>query len=426
MTQGPQLEDRLRAALRRPEDATWPDEHGAFDRFLRHRARRGRALAARAGLALVVALALAAVTPRLLPRDPAGPVTPPGRVVRAPAGGFEVTVPAGWTDLARDRRIFFPGKDTGSGVGLRPMRRAPDTRVLVYTAILSPTQYPGIEPGADPDPSVTADPTTKKLDDDSKTLGRASRPDGRPYVWRTRLAPIEVAEYAVAWPYRCRPDEACPPAARWRVLVVHGTSAEGAATRQRVLEVVRQIVETARPVTNALPGGGPPGLVDVGVAPVTGRWLLGTGGSGPGAWQAYVRQGGSEGIEDGFELHFPSRKTRPGVGVHAEDIEPTILLAGQLGILRDCLSWLSPQLGLVSGAVPENVTSLRISLAGRPAITVQAFGHDQPSRWAAFVSPPLARGTRVTRVVGLDASGRTVAESERDQYLSHPVCQVFR
>jgi hypothetical protein len=426
MTQGPQLEDRLRVALRRPEGAGWPDEHGAFDRFLRRRARHGRALAARAGLALVVALALAAVMPRLLPRGPAGPVAPPGRVVRAPAGGFEAAVPAGWTDLARDRRILFPGKETGSGIGLRPMRRAPDTRVTVYTAILSPTQYPGIEPGADPDPSVTADPTTKKLDDDSRTLGRGRRPDGRPYVWRTRLAPLEVAEYAVAWPYRCRPGEACPPTARWRVLVVHATSAEGAATRQRVLEVVRRIVETARPVTNALPGGGPPGLVDTAVTPVEGHWLLGTGGSGRGAWQVYVRHGGDAGNEDVFELHFPSRKTRPGVGVHAEDIEPTFLLNGQLGLFRDCLSWLSPQVGLLSGAVPENVTEVRIELAGQPPLTTRAFGHDQPARWAAFVSPPLARGTSVTRVVALDASGRTVAESERDGYLSHPACHVFR
>jgi hypothetical protein len=29
-------------------------------------------------------------------------------------------------------------------------------------------------------------------------------------------------------------------------------------------------------------------------------------------------------------------------------------------------------------------------------------------------------------VVTLDASGRTVAESERDAYLSHPACHVFR
>jgi hypothetical protein len=32
----------------------------------------------------------------------------------------------------------------------------------------------------------------------------------------------------------------------------------------------------------------------------------------------------------------------------------------------------------------------------------------------------------VTRVVALDAGGRTVAESERDFLLSHPVCHVFR
>jgi hypothetical protein len=48
MTPGPRLEDRLRAALRRPDGSPWPDEHGAFDQFQRRRARRGRALAARA------------------------------------------------------------------------------------------------------------------------------------------------------------------------------------------------------------------------------------------------------------------------------------------------------------------------------------------------------------------------------------------
>ena len=130
--------------------------------------------------------------------------------------------------------------------------------------------------------------------------------------------------------------------------------------------------------------------------------------------------------EDVFELAFPSRQTRPGVGVHAEDIEPTFLAGGELGVFRDCLSWLSPQIGLVSGAVPESVTTVRIELAGRPPLVVRAFGHRQPARWAAYVSPPLPRGTRVTNVVGLDAAGRTVAEAEHDVYLSHPVCHVFR
>jgi hypothetical protein len=118
--------------------------------------------------------------------------------------------------------------------------------------------------------------------------------------------------------------------------------------------------------------------------------------------------------------------TRPGVGVRAEDIEPAVLLKGQLMVLNDCLSWLSPQVGLVSGAVPENIATVRIELAGRPPLVVRAFGHHQPARWAAYVSPPLPRGTQVTNVVGLDAAGRTVAEAEHDVYLSHPVCHVFR
>lgn len=114
------------------------------------------------------------------------------------------------------------------------------------------------------------------------------------------------------------------------------------------------------------------------------------------------------------------------MGVHSEGIEPVFLLNGQLMVLRDCLSWLSPQVGLVSGGVPENVTTVRIERAGQPPITVRAFGHGRPARWAAYVSPPLPRGTRVTNMVALDAAGRTVAESEHDQYLRHPVCHVFR
>jgi hypothetical protein len=422
MTPEPQLEDRLRAALRQPQDAPWPDERGAFDRFLRHRTRRGRILAAQAALVLAVALAVAVVTPRLLPSGSLNPVTPPGRVLRAPGGGFEVAVPAGWTRHRQVRLFLTPSGDNGSAVVLRPKRRAAETFVVVSTAILSPAQYPGTEPGHDPAPSVTADRSTIRLDDAGSPLGRGRRPDGRPYVWQTRLAPGEVARYAVAWPYHCDPGQACPPAARWRVLLVAARTAEGAATRQRVLQVVRRVVEEARPVTNALAGGAP-GSIDLAIPPVKGRWRLGSGGSGQGAWRAYVRQGRSE---DVFELEFPSRMTRSGVGVRAEDIEPIFLLNGQLMVLNDCLSWLSPQVALVSGAVPENVTVVRIELAGRPPMVVRAFGHDRPARWAAYVSSPLPRGTRVTGVVALDAAGRAVAESEHDQYLSHPACTIFR
>jgi hypothetical protein len=422
MTPPPQLEDRLRDALRRPQGTTWPEERGAFDRFLRHRARRGRVLAAQAALVVAVALAVAVVAPRLLPSGSLRPVTPPDRVLQAPGGGFEVAVPGGWTRHRQDRLFLTPAGDNGSAVVLRPKRRAAMTFVVVSTAILSPAQYPGTEPGHDPAPSVTSDRSTIRLDDAGSPLGRGRRPDGRPFVWQTRLSQGEVARYAIAWPYHCDPGQACPLAARWRVLLVVGRTAEGPATGERVARVVRRIVEEARPVTNALPGGAP-GAIDPNLPSAPGRWLLGSGGSGQGAWRVYVRQGGAE---DGFELAFPSRQTKPGVGVHAEDIEPGFVVQGQLMVLRDCLSWLSPQAGLISGAVPENVATVRIELAGRPPMVVRAFGHRQPARWAAYVSPPLPRGTRVTSVVGLDGAGRTVAESEHDQTLSHPVCHIFR
>ena len=109
-------------------------------------------------------------------------------------------------------------------------------------------------------------------------------------------------------------------------------TAEGPAARQRVREVARRLVDV-RPITNALPGGAL-GSVDLAVPPVEGRWLLGTGARGRGAWRAYVRQAS----EDVFEPEFPGYRPRPGTGVHAEDIEPTYLLKGQLGVLRDCLS----------------------------------------------------------------------------------------
>jgi len=190
MTPDSRLEDRLRATLHRPERSPWPDDHGAFDQFLRRRTRRSRALAARGALAVVVALALPAGLPRLLPSRPVAPATPPvtGRPLQMPAGGFEVLVPTGWTDLSRSRRVITPASELGSGVALRPMRRAANTFVMLHTTVLSPAQFPGTEPGGgDPDPSVAADRATERLEDRGGPLGRGRRPDGRPSVWQQTL-----------------------------------------------------------------------------------------------------------------------------------------------------------------------------------------------------------------------------------------------
>jgi hypothetical protein len=69
-------DEELRRVLARP-DLPWPDETGAYERFLRRRgARRGRVVAA-AGLALVAVLGAAVLVTRQLPqeREPAAPAT---------------------------------------------------------------------------------------------------------------------------------------------------------------------------------------------------------------------------------------------------------------------------------------------------------------------------------------------------------------
>jgi hypothetical protein len=63
-------DEELRRVLARP-DLPWPDETGAYERFLRRRARRGRGVAAAAGLALVAVLGAAVLVARQLPQEQA-------------------------------------------------------------------------------------------------------------------------------------------------------------------------------------------------------------------------------------------------------------------------------------------------------------------------------------------------------------------
>jgi len=276
------LEDQLREAFRQQEGQPWPDERGAFDRFLRRRARRGRAVAAGACLALVAVLGAASLLPRLLAGGDVVPAIRAVRTVPVPSGGFEVPVPAGWTTRTGLVGTRVPAGFVGPGgntlVQLIPQRRGTGATVLVGTAILSPQQYPGARPGAAPDSPITVGPGTLELDDAGSPLGHGRRPDGRPYVWRTRLRADEAGEYAVAWPYHCPETVACPPAAPRRVLIVRGESPDP-AVKERVLAVMRLVIDTARPITNALPGGDPGHVAMPRVHRVSSllkRWLLGT------------------------------------------------------------------------------------------------------------------------------------------------------
>lgn len=277
MTPEPRLEERLRAALRRPEGWPWPDERGAFDRFLR---RRRRTVAAGALLALVVVLAGAVVLPALLPGHPAAPVSPvvpaapvspvvpAGPVARDPARGFEVPIPAGWKmgddappQLGRpvEHGTLPPPPQEPPFVDLvAEGEAAPDAkRIVLDTAVLDPEQHPGLPPGEDPGGVADRTGSFYALDDRGSSLGRGQRPDGRPFVWRTRLLPDEVGEYAIAWPYHCRADQPCPQGNRWRVLTVYAGRSDDPVVRRELRRVAQQVIDTVRPITNALPGGDP-------------------------------------------------------------------------------------------------------------------------------------------------------------------------
>jgi hypothetical protein len=272
MTPEPPLEDRLRTALRRPEGSPWPDERGAFDRFLR---RRRRTVAAGAVLALVAVLAGAVLLPALLPGRPTAPVrpvVPAGPVVRDPARGFEVPIPAGW----KGENVTFPSPAQERIVELVPEGKvSPGTkRIVLTTQVLVPEQHPGLPPGEDPGGVANRTGGFFALDDRASPLGRGRRPDGRPYVWRTRRLPDEVGEYAIAWPYHCRADRPCPQGNRWRVLTVYAGRSDDPAVRRELGEVAQRVIDTVRPITNALPGGDP-AYLDPALSP---QWSTATTG----------------------------------------------------------------------------------------------------------------------------------------------------
>ena len=70
------LEEQLQEAYERAAELA-PVPPGAYDRFLRRRARRGRVVAAAAGLALVAVLGAAVLVARQLPRSGGRPRRPP-------------------------------------------------------------------------------------------------------------------------------------------------------------------------------------------------------------------------------------------------------------------------------------------------------------------------------------------------------------
>jgi hypothetical protein len=397
------LEEQLQDAYQRAAQLA-PVPPGAYDRFLRRRARRGRAVATATGLALVAVLGAAVLVARQPPQE-RETVAPAGGVVRVPAQGFELPVPAGWKV---QRQL------TGSG-----------SSVVGVMLVPRSGQPPGaaITVAADPD-----QPGFYRVDLQRSASRRA---DGRLYKLRPgragRLASGTgpVGPYVIAWPVwpgSCLPLPAPagqPPAcaqAAWRVLLVTGAAPPGdAAGVQQVLRVMRRVVGTVRPIGNALRPPPPP------TVPPDTKVLLGKGGSGAAAWEAWIAPIQGNNDSAGFMVRFPRATPKPSW--HWEQLEPQDIQRDGVYTQMDCLSWLPGSGLLLSGLAREDAATVRIELAGQaPAAVAATFGRDKPVPWVAFVSPPLPAGAKLDRVVALDAAGKTIGTQE-DPFEGHTLCR---
>jgi hypothetical protein len=174
--------------------------------------------------------------------------------------------------------------------------------------------------------------------------------------------------------------------------------------------VMRQVVDAVRPITNAVRPPRPP------TVPARTKVLLGKGGSGAGAWEAWIEPIQGNNDSAGFSMHFPWADRRypdQPKHFHWESLEPGYLQRDGVYTLMDCLSWAPGSGLLLSGLADEDAATVRIELAGQLPVVVPTFGGDKPVPWVAFVSPPLPAGSKVDRVVALDAAGTVIGSQEK-------------
>lgn len=243
------LEEQLRQAYQRAGQPE-PDEAGAYDRFLRHRARQRRRVRVAIGVGLALLLGLVVLTPRLLAGSQ-GAAGGAKRLLSRPMQGYELPIPGGW-EVAHDYG------DPIDLIDLLP-RRWQDPRggaqIDLQVTFVAPQQYPGGPPPGVPRTGAALRQGEQliggyDLSGGPHTTGK--RADGRPWV-RVELPTVNErhhVDYAVAWPYRCAPGGPCPRYLKLRVLLlqVYGHDRDWPA----VDRAARRMVQTARPITNAV------------------------------------------------------------------------------------------------------------------------------------------------------------------------------
>ena len=420
------LEELVRAALAEEARAE-PSEAGAYDRFLRRRGRSVLAVATSTGLAVALVLALAvgaavalrdggsdkvagpvnpaptsAPAPALTtapqptgPPETTRPAPPPipvsaGGVVRRERQGYQLTLPKGWkVDQSTTRRYHQFGQPwLVISPGGRPVSATEDRRITIHTAVAPSSQYPGKSvKGKDVLPGQSFSTLAGK-----RSSGR--RPDGRAWIMGDQGG---VVGYMIAWPYRCEPADLCPEAGPWRVLQldVEGT---GRQEGLKVRRVARELVESIRPITNALP----PGRATVPEEPglfADAPKLVGRGGQGDYAWEMVARKG------SGQDYWIETRRQNGDLFM-GESFSP--LDNPNVAWIHCTPSRERATATLVSGMGSEEVAKVVLEVRGRSPVEVQTF-HRKGFPFAFWVVAPLPPDARPVAFTGFDAGGREVA-----------------
>jgi hypothetical protein len=426
------LDDLVRAALAEEAGAE-PDEAGAYERFLRHRRRRALTAAASTGLAVALVLAVAiggalivrggsgdegpgpvapapttAVTPTTEP--PKGPVettlpAPPPvtvsarGVVRRVRQGFQLTLPDGWKVDQSTTASYaqFGQRWLVISPGGRPTSATRDERITIFTTVASPSEYPG--------KPVKGGGSMGGQSFSSLSGARSSgrRADGRAFTVGDQGA---MVSYHIAWPYRC--VDLCPEAGPWRVLQldVEGT---GRQEGLKVRRVARQLVESIRPITNALAPTAATVAEEPGLfadAPV----VVGRGGQGDYAWEVLARKGSDQDYwietrrQNGAlfmgESFGESDRQRPTTYIHCAPSRELVTAT------------------LLMGVAPEEVARVVVDVEGQPSVETQTF-RKKGFPFAFWVIAPLPPEAKPRSFTGYDAAGQQVAKGTKAEFAGY-------
>jgi hypothetical protein len=423
------LEDLVRAALAE-EARVEPSEDGAYERFLHRRRRGALVVAASTGLAVALVLALAiggAVALRggnggdgdegrrpvapattapaapttqsapgpamtTLPAPPPVPVSADG-VVRRERQGFELALPKGWgVDQSTTRSYHQFGQPwLVISPGGREITANDQRRMTIFTAVHEPRVYPGRVAGG-PRPLLPG----QSFGALSGRRSSGRRADGRAFAVGDQGA---MLQYAIAWPYRCAAGSPCPEAARWRVLQIdiEGT---GGQEGLKVRRVARRLVESIRPITNALAPAGasvpeePTLFAD---APV----VVGRGGQGDYAWQKLVRKG------SGQDYWTEIRHQNGGLWYGGSYQAPG--RSEQQAMIHCLPSQKRATAMLVEGYGSEAVAKVVLELRGRPPVEVATFRNEK-FPFTFWVVAPLPPDARPLSFTSFDAAGQQIAK----------------